>query len=215
MINFFLRIKHWQLFLLIYGVPFALQFVWMGIVFPDILAQPNPNPEHIFDRMWTLFAVILPFTGLFFAWLWALGKGVQQSIPEGIRLSFGRFRLFFWVMVIAMFGLIWWMLDFMTNIASLAMEGNDPGFEIFRFIGVILFMEFILIAITIYCYWFVAKSYKMAELQRRVKFDDYIGEFFLIMFFFIGVWILQPKINRFFENGPSVQDKDSDSLLSD
>jgi hypothetical protein len=29
-----------------------------------------------------------------------------------------------------------------------------------------------------------------------VKFKDFVGEFFLVWFFPIGVWILQPTINK-------------------
>jgi hypothetical protein len=46
---------------------------------------------------------------------------------------------------------------------------------------------------SIYC---VAKTVKAAEWGRDVTFNDFIGEFFLCWFFMIGVWILQPKINK-------------------
>jgi hypothetical protein len=42
----------------------------------------------------------------------------------------------------------------------------------------------------------VAKTIKTVELQREVNFSEFIGEFFMIWFYFIGIWILQPKINR-------------------
>lgn len=47
-----------------------------------------------------------------------------------------------------------------------------------------------------YQYWFIAKTIKTAELQRDVKFSEYVGEFFLVWFYPIGVWILQPTINK-------------------
>jgi hypothetical protein len=47
---------------------------------------------------------------------------------------------------------------------------------------------------------FVAKKIKTAELQCNVTFSDYIAEFFLVWFHFIGVWILQPRINKMLEN---------------
>ena len=47
-----------------------------------------------------------------------------------------------------------------------------------------------------YCLYFVAKTYKTAELQREVSFGDFVGEFFLFWFYPIGVWFLQPKINE-------------------
>jgi hypothetical protein len=47
-----------------------------------------------------------------------------------------------------------------------------------------------------YCFYFTAKTFKTAELQKEVSFNDFVGEFFLVWFSPIGVWILQPKINQ-------------------
>ena len=44
--------------------------------------------------------------------------------------------------------------------------------------------------------YFAAKTIKCVELKRNVTFSDIAGEFFLIWFFPIGVWILQPRINK-------------------
>ena len=45
----------------------------------------------------------------------------------------------------------------------------------------------------------MAKTIKTAEQKRKLDFGDFAGEFFLMWFFMIGVWILQPKINRMSE----------------
>lgn len=47
-----------------------------------------------------------------------------------------------------------------------------------------------------YCLYFVAKTIKTAELQKETSFGDFAGEFFLIWFYPIGIWFIQPKINR-------------------
>jgi hypothetical protein len=38
---------------------------------------------------------------------------------------------------------------------------------------------------------------KTIELQREVTFSDFAGEFFLIWFYPVGIWIIQPKVNKF------------------
>ena len=48
--------------------------------------------------------------------------------------------------------------------------------------------------------YFVAKTYKTVELQRQVSFSDFAGEFFMIWFYPIGIWIIQPKLNKIIEN---------------
>jgi len=47
--------------------------------------------------------------------------------------------------------------------------------------------------------YFVSKSLVLAETGRPAVFYDYAGPFFLVWFFPIGVWIVQPRINRLYE----------------
>ena len=49
---------------------------------------------------------------------------------------------------------------------------------------------------TLYSLYFCARALKSAERQRRARFGDFAGTFFLFWIFPIGIWILQPKINR-------------------
>jgi hypothetical protein len=43
---------------------------------------------------------------------------------------------------------------------------------------------------------FTARVIKSVELQRKARFEDAVAEFFLIWFFIVGLWILQPRVNR-------------------
>jgi len=43
---------------------------------------------------------------------------------------------------------------------------------------------------------FAARNLIMAERQSPVTFYDYSGPFFLLWFFPVGVWIVQPRVNR-------------------
>jgi hypothetical protein len=44
--------------------------------------------------------------------------------------------------------------------------------------------------------YFTAKTLKSAEMQREAHFSDYIGDFFLLWFYPVGIWFIQPRINR-------------------
>jgi hypothetical protein len=46
------------------------------------------------------------------------------------------------------------------------------------------------------------------ELQREALAGDYIVDFILFWFFIVGIWFLQPRINKIFAG-------DSDQLISD
>ena len=48
----------------------------------------------------------------------------------------------------------------------------------------------------IYTVYFVAKILVMAEKERKVTFSDYMGTFILVSVFILGVWWLQPRVNR-------------------
>lgn len=52
----------------------------------------------------------------------------------------------------------------------------------------------------IYCMYFMARALKVVELQRPVTFGDFAGEFFLLLFYPIGIWLIQPRINILFNN---------------
>lgn len=46
---------------------------------------------------------------------------------------------------------------------------------------------------------FSAKALGQNDQKKNLKFVDYISEFFLIVFFVIGLWIIQPKMNKIIE----------------
>lgn len=47
-----------------------------------------------------------------------------------------------------------------------------------------------------YCFAYPAKALKSIESGKDVSLGDYIGDFFLLLFFPIGVWFIQPRLNR-------------------
>ncbi|MBK6525920.1 MAG: hypothetical protein IPG07_10450 [Crocinitomicaceae bacterium] len=65
---------------------------------------------------------------------------------------------------------------------------------------------------TFYC---VGKSIKLAELQRTVKFEDFVGEFFLAWFYLVGFWILQPRLNKLAneESKPEIIYKNNSDII--
>jgi hypothetical protein len=64
-----------------------------------------------------------------------------------------------------------------------------PG--IFYFTGALGFL---------FCIYFNAKLIKSVELKKEAKFEEFIGDFFLILFFPIGIWLIQPRLNKIVTN---------------
>ena len=61
----------------------------------------------------------------------------------------------------------------------------------------------LLIPISLYMFFalfqtivFACKTLTSIELKKEVKFSDYLVNLILILFFIIGVWVLQPKITK-------------------
>jgi hypothetical protein len=50
----------------------------------------------------------------------------------------------------------------------------------------------------LYTLYFVSKSLVLAKSGQSAPFHSYIGLFLLIWFFPIGVWIVQPRVNRLY-----------------
>lgn len=203
MTQFFLKAKHWQVFILLFTLPLAVQ-IWMSAMMMsemmDMMKQIPANLDEemqnmafvtkIFDKISVFMAIVIVSTMLFFAWLWALATGFQHRIPHELSMSINKFKLAFFFTffyTIAFCGaMIYFVSDFPAHL-------NVTSAWFFC-----LIIPFHLLAMfcSVYCVYFTAKSVKLAELKSPVKFDDYAAEFFLLLFSIIGVWILQPRINR-------------------
>jgi hypothetical protein len=136
----------------------------------------------------------IPFLGGFFGWFWAIAINLQRTLLDVLRLNTNKFKIFLFLPLIYM--LIFFV--FLDSIMGTTIEnGSGPNPAIFALIFTIhLFAMFCIF----YCLYFVAKVFKTVELQRKVTFSDFAGEFFMIWFFPIGIWIVQPKINKMIEN---------------
>jgi hypothetical protein len=49
-----------------------------------------------------------------------------------------------------------------------------------------------------YLLYFVSKSLVLAETSKPASFYVYAGPFFLLWFFPVGIWIVQPRFNRLY-----------------
>jgi hypothetical protein len=178
-----LTIKHWQLFGLLIGIPMIFQFVMMG----SVMTSKNPT------IMFAAFPIMMIlFIGLFFGWFYALGTNLHKKLPETATMNLTKFKIFLFIPVIYMLFLSVFMFCMFSNIST----GGQPNPAIFALIVPLhLFSMFCIF----YCLYFNAKALKTVEWQKPVTFSDFAGEFFLIWFFPIGVWIIQPRINKLFD----------------
>jgi hypothetical protein len=174
--RFFLRAKHWQIFALLVGVCFLGQ---MTVV--SSMATPLRSPEDFDKTARLLGAATVVFMLFFLGWLWSMGSFLTSIIAEPQRLPLRYFRLSL------IYPAIYVMYFF-----SVISTSKPPSALIVPFHLLAMFCMF-------YNLYFVSKSLVLAETGRAASFYDYAGPFFLTWFFPVGIWVIQPRINRLFE----------------
>jgi len=183
----FLKLKHWQLFGLLMGILLILQIAGVTTI---IVSQDS-------TKMFTVFSLILIlFVAVYFGWFYTLGVNLNTKLPDTVKMSLTKFK---WFLIIPIVYIVFFSI-FMSGIFENTFEDEEPTpFIIASNIGIILPLHFFSMFCIFYCLYFNAKSLKAVEWQRPVNFSDYAGEFFLIWFFPIGIWIIQPRINKMFD----------------
>ncbi len=181
----FLKAKHWQIFMLTFGLPIILEIIAIPFMF-------NGNNPMIIMKIMPIMMIF--FVGGFFSWFWAIAINLQEKLPDDLKLKVIRFKTFLLIPIIY-FVIFFVFID--SAMSGAIKNGTGPNPAIF---GLIIPFHLFAMFCIFYCLYFVSKIFKTVELQRKVTFSDFAGEFFMIWFFPIGIWIIQPKINKMIEN---------------
>ena len=97
--KFLLRLRHWQLFLLTWGLPiavFVLSFFNTGL--PVVVVMP---------------IMMVLFTLGFFGWVWAISTQLNKKLPAGVKLDVAQFKIFFLIPIVFNLGISIWMGSFL------------------------------------------------------------------------------------------------------
>lgn len=198
MIQFFLRLKHWQLFIVMLGLPIIYQLYFIFEIFGsrtqpmEVVGEEGVTQvlnERYFHFDFLPYVLIL-FGLVFFGWFWSIAIGLQKNIPVEIEMKVKRFKAFFIIPLV-------YTIVFMMLIGGLFSGMFTYGFSNSTwFLVIILPFHLFSMFCIFHTIYFVAKTIRTAELQRVVTFGDFAGEFFLLWFYIIGIWIIQPKVNR-------------------
>jgi hypothetical protein len=168
--TFFVRAKHWQIFLLIVGAATTLLSFAKAQSADEMLRAALP-----FGLLMTLSMV---FVG---AWLWSMGSFLNSVVQPSLRLRLGFFRV----------ALVYPMLYMFVFVA--VFTSANP-----LLLAVLFPLHVFAMFCLFYDFYFVSRSLAMAETPKVASFADYAGSFFLLWFFPVGVWFIQPRVNRLF-----------------
>lgn len=178
-------LKHWQVFGLLMGVPMFLQFIIMGHI------KANNNPAV----MISFFPLVLILSvGLFSGWYYAVGTNLYKKLPETATINLKLFKIFLFIPVVYVL-LFSMFIHGMLGEGEISKIGHPTPTSFAIFIPLNLFLIFCFF----YCIYFIGKALKIVECQKNMTFIDCIVEILLIWIFPIGVWVIQPRINKLFE----------------
>lgn len=178
-----LKIKHWQLFGLLYGLK---EIQGLILVLINFLNFRLINSSLIITQILSILIM-----GVYFGWLYTLGINLHKMLPASVSMNLTLFKFSFLIPCLLM-SLIAWFLDIiLIMIGYGVVMGGEMGPLFFGLILILIAMYFPIS--------FIAKALKSIELQRPVEQHEYYREFFLILIFPIGIWFIQPRINKIFE----------------
>lgn len=182
MTKFFLKMKHWQIFMLTVGIMFILQIVFMMNMFRTDMVLNGFS-------LYFILGIFVPFLMLIF-WLYTMGHKVNSILSEDLRKNETFFK------ISALFPILYIVFVFLLFGIILGKSSADfnPILIVIFIVPAHLFTMFCMF----YLIYFCSKSLKTYELQKKLKFVDYAGEFVLLWFFPIGIWIIQPRINKIY-----------------
>lgn len=165
--TFFLRAKHWQLFLLL------LILAVVDSVARYVLHLPK-GYDYVIGAV--EYVVLL-------VWFWSMGTFLAGLSQARFHLSKRMFHIALIFTPVESSFSFWYGAT--TN-------------------GVPFSVAFVLQAFGVFCFWylfyFLARSLVMAEMEAIPIFEQYVGTLFALLFFVIGIWFIQPRVNRLYEN---------------
>ncbi len=198
MIEKFLKAKHWQLFIITVGIPLLFQIILMTTMVSSIHSNTKPNPVEIFSMMKFLPIVFIISILTLFGWFWSIAIGLQKKLPEELKMKTTKFKVFFFIPLVYIIAFSIFIGGLFSGVLQ---NGGEPNVTVGAGIfGIIIPLHLLSMFSIFYSMYFVAKTFKTAELQKEVRFSDFAGEFFMIWFYPVGIWILQPKINKMIED---------------
>jgi len=153
---------------------------------------------HIFVLLFAIpqvacFAAMVSMQNMFFigatvafglcllTWYWWLGSFLSEELKTQFQIKTGLFYFAVLVPVVYIPIFFWFVLR----------SGNDAAM-------VIVPLHLLAMACVLYVLYFVSRNLVMVETGKPASFSDYVGALMLFWFFPVGVWFIQPRVNRLY-----------------
>jgi len=180
--EFISRRKAWQIFAaLVAPMVIAQVYLAAAISSPSGMGQP-PDTAALAELSRRMMIVTFLVFSLFLSWLISIGWVSNNRVDATLR---PRKR---WYFAAAIYSVAYIGLAGYFFVAFLETERDLPA--------IVVAMHLLATVAIFYVLGFSSKNLIMAERQAPVSFFDYSGPFFLMWFFPLGVWFVQPRVNK-------------------
>lgn len=234
MSHFFLRSKHYLLF-----IPLLLPTLTSWIAQGAYGQQLQEFSQEIGTGSDFSFAdfTLADYSGYFYfflvlmilpmlvqvGWYRAVGQDLKKYLPDHASFNDKTFKITLAVQVIsvlAMVGTFWYGWNWLGDSIPGWIESDgvsderakDLALSALKVAGLVAIIGLIGFAAAIYNSYFVGKTLKTIEEGRPVKGGELVGYVILSYFLVIGIWIMQPKVNRLVETGTMNKADDGDGV---
>ena len=179
---FLLRLKHWQVFLLLFVLPFLLQF-----------GSPKLFDAAGLKLGWAVLLLLDALPSITYVlWMWRIGLYLYRWLPAQIKIS--PVYLHLGALYFALYTLL--LLYTMGLVKESVLEGSFP----YGMLLLLAPMHLLATFCFLYIVYFAARSLVSVEQQRVVSAGAFTGAYFLFLFLPIGIWFLQPRLNKLASN---------------
>ncbi|TGE26183.1 hypothetical protein [Hymenobacter metallicola] len=117
--------------------------------------------------------------GCYFTWFALLGNRLFLLLPRNVDFS-----------------LTWFLVDTVVVIATFAATVILTDDRSFQGEGLMALPVFYVFFAAGHTFWFLAATLVAVEKRRRPEFGFYFGTLLLFLFWPIGVWFIQPRLNK-------------------
>ena len=169
-----LKLKNWQLFFISFILPWILSFLYLFFV--------DLETFEAVDKL--MGAISLMYYSVFLAWNYKVVKTFNKNSDALTKKQIKRLD---WSIVV----LVIYSLYLITHISKIFPDSIIVSILIWILMFTASFAFFYIVFCT-------AKTLKNLQLKSQLRTSDIIVEMFVIFYFPIGVWWLQRKVNRYY-----------------
>ena len=132
--------------------------------------------------------ISIAFQATLLLWFWSIAKASNQRADDKFKRSMKPMSIGF--IYIVLYSIFFCYFTVATSINS--KPSPLPMWIVPLHLGAMISI--------FYGLWFTAKQFMTFSKGEEVKFIDFSSPFFLLWFFPIGVWFIQPKVNQLLVN---------------